>query len=122
MTKRNKILIIDDTPDILEALNIVLSEEGYEIDISTNEKSITELLNGKRELPHLILLDVLLSGQDGRMLAKKLKADKKTESIPIIMMSAHPDIEKSIKESGADDFLPKPFEMSDLLSKIKKNI
>jgi DNA-binding response OmpR family regulator len=121
MSKHATILVVDDTEDILDALNIVLSSEGYIVETTPNEAYINDLIAEKRSLPNLIMLDVLLSGQDGRMLAKKLKANPKTQHIPIIMMSAHPNVAASIKECGADDFLPKPFELNDLLLKIAKH-
>ena len=122
MKKTNRILIIDDTEDILEALELVLSNEGYTIDLATKEDYIDGIFSGQNPLPDLVMLDVLLSGQDGRMIARKIKDNSITQHIPIIMMSAHPDVEKTIKKSGADDFLNKPFEMHDLLSKVHKYI
>lgn len=121
MAKHATILVVDDTEDILDALEIVLSSEGYTVLTAPNEAYINDVIAEKRSLPDLIMLDVLLSGQDGRMLAKKLKDNQKTKHIPIIMMSAHPNVAVSIKECGADDFLPKPFELNDLLLKIAKH-
>jgi DNA-binding response OmpR family regulator len=63
-----------------------------------------------------------MSGQDGRDIAKYFKGNKTTSKIPIIMVSASKDIEKSAKEAGADDFLAKPFEMDELLTKITKYV
>lgn len=120
MSKQKRILVIDDTEDILEALELVLTNEGYAVDLSTKEDYVDEMIAGTKTIPNLILLDVLLSGQDGRVVAKKLKHTEETKHIPIIMMSAHPDVEKTVKKAGADDFLMKPFEMSDLLSKVHK--
>ncbi len=122
MIKKNKILVIDDTEDILEALELVLTNGGFAVDLATKEERVYEMMAGHEPLPDLILLDVLLSGQDGRMIARKLKDNTKTKHIPIIMMSAHPDVEKTIHKSGADDYLAKPFEMTGLFSKIHKFI
>lgn len=118
MAKR--ILVIDDDQGILDAFEAMLDSVGYVVQTSRNADSVKRL--DSASLPDLILLDVLLSGQDGRDVAKYLKGQKKTKSIPIIMVSAHPGIDKSVKESGADDFLPKPFDMDILLEKIEKFI
>jgi DNA-binding response OmpR family regulator len=64
------------------------------------------------------VLDVLLSGKDGRELVKYLKTQKETRSIPVIVISAHPTAEASALEAGADLFLAKPFDLSYLLNNI----
>lgn len=112
------ILVVDDDESILEAVSFILEDEGYTV-VTTpkGEQTYKKVAEGK---PDLILLDVLLSGNDGRHICQKLKTDIATKHIPIIMISAHPNAEKSIKECGADDFLAKPFETVNLLQKIAK--
>jgi len=78
------------------------------------------VLDMKDELPDLLLLDIWMSGEDGRDICKKLKHTDATKNIPVIMISASRDIKESALESGADDFLAKPFEMNELLEKIEK--
>ena len=73
----------------------------------------------KMELPDLLLLDIWMSGEDGRDICKKLKQSELTKNIPVIMVSASKDIKESALAAGADDFLAKPFEMNELLGKIK---
>ena len=73
-------------------------------------------------LPDLILLDVLLSGKDGREIVKRLKSQEETRHIPVIMFSAHPSAEKTARAAGADDFVAKPFEMDEILAKIAKHV
>ncbi len=111
-----RILVVDDEPDILEFLQIILEEEGYEVVTSVKGEYLEQLHNGG--LPHLILLDVLLSGKDGRDIVKYLKSQQETQHIPVIMFSAHPSAEATARQAGADDFLEKPFHMSTLLAKI----
>ena len=65
---------------------------------------------------------LLLSGADGRVICKNLKAEDETRHIPIIMVSAHPSAGRSIREAGADEFLEKPFEMEALLNKVAKHL
>ena len=111
-----RILVVDDEPDILEFLQIILEEEGYTVVTSDKGEYLEQLHNGG--LPHLILVDVLLSGKDGREIVKYLKSQQETKHIPIIMFSAHPSAEETAQQAGADGFLAKPFNIDDLLAKI----
>lgn len=115
-----KILIIDDDPDILEAIQMILESEGYSSNATTKGDEVYTKVHKYK--PNIIILDVLLSGNDGRTICKNLKNDVNTKNIPIIMISAHPAAKESIKECGADDFIPKPFSISTLLEKIKIHI
>ncbi len=115
--KAKKILIADDDPGILDALKIMLEEMGYIVETTTDGETVKKVYT---HLPDLILLDIWMSGMDGRDICKKLKSQEKTKNIPIIMVSANRDTEKIAKEAGADDFVAKPFEMDDLLDMISK--
>ena len=111
-----KILVVDDEPDILEFVQAILEDEGYMVATTSKGEYVETLHNGG--LPDLIVLDVLLSGKDGRAIARQLKSQENTKHIPIIMFSAHPSAEQTALEAGADDFITKPFEIDDLLEKI----
>lgn len=115
---KKKILVIDDDVDILEALGEMLEMSGYEVE--TSEKDGV-YIDKRIEVfkPNLIILDVLLSGHDGRHICRRLKSQDKTKTIPIIMISAHPNAEKSALEAGANAFLPKPFEIDSLRDQIR---
>jgi len=115
-----KILAIDDDPDILDAIKFTLEGEGYEVTVSEKGEYAGNLQDKNGGIPDLIILDVLLSGKDGRTICKNLKSKDDTKHIPIIMISAHPDAEKSSIEVGADDFLAKPFDVSVLLERVEK--
>jgi DNA-binding response OmpR family regulator len=114
-----KILIVEDDPAIVDSMQMLLEMEGYEVIAITNANKMHTI---KDIFPDVILLDIWMSGQDGRDTAKYLKRHDDTKTIPIIMVSASKDIEKSAKEAGADDYLAKPFEMEELLSKVNKHI
>lgn len=116
---KKNILVIDDDEGILEGFEALLENEGYTV---TTSADASYLLNIKDKFPDLILLDVLLSGLDGRQICKIMKNDTKTKKIPIILMSAAPYIENTIEDSHADDFIQKPFEMEDLLNRITHHI
>lgn len=113
-----KILAVDDDPDILDALRFTLEDAGY--DVTTTEKGeyAENLRDTNGGLPDVIILDVLLSGKDGRLICQKLKSREDTRHIPIIMISAHPNAKQSVKAVGADDFLAKPFDIDELLTKV----
>lgn len=118
-----KILVVDDDPDILDALQLTLEDAGYAV--TTSEKgeyaeNLPATTNGA--LPDLIILDVLLSGMDGRTICQKLKGQVDTRHIPIIMISAYPNARQSVTNVGADDFLAKPFEIDALLEKVAKYV
>jgi CheY-like chemotaxis protein len=118
--RQKKILLVDDEPDIVEFLQELLEEEGYTVAITDKAEYLEKLHHGGP--PDLILIDVLLSGKDGREIVKHLKSQEETRHIPVIMFSAHPGAEKTARAAGADDFVAKPFEIDEVLAKIAKHI
>ena len=112
-----KIMIADDDPGIVDAIEMLLEFEGYQVSSTVDGSTVLDM---KDELPDLLLLDIWMSGEDGRDICKKLKQTAITKNIPVIMISASRDIKESAMAAGADDFIAKPFEMNDLLNKIKK--
>lgn len=116
------ILVVDDDPDILDALQFTLEDAGYAVLTSLKGDYAENLRDGNGGLPDLIILDVLLSGKDGRLICRKLKSQDETRHIPIIMISAHPGARESVKEVGADDFLAKPFDVDALLARIAHHL
>ncbi|MDQ2905495.1 MAG: response regulator [Chloroflexota bacterium] len=117
MTK--KILVVDDDEEILEAIQIALEMEGYAVKTSVNGDCFQHL-NG--DVPDLILLDILLTGEDGRDLCQQLKRREDTRHIPVILCSAHFSGDLITYLSGASTFLPKPFEVDELLATIARYI
>lgn len=112
---KKKIFVVDDDQGIVDALTLLLETEGYEVYSFDSGEFVAKL---STLMPHLILLDVLLSGEDGRDIAKYLKSQPLSHKIPIIMLSAHPNALDIAQNAGADDFLAKPFEIETLLSRI----
>ncbi|GCE19160.1 response regulator [Dictyobacter kobayashii] len=111
------ILVVDDDEGIVEVVQIVLEGEGYIVRTATNREDLKNLADN---LPDLILLDVLLSGDDGRDICRQLKSDEATSHIPVIMLSAHSDASKVADAGGADDFLEKPFDVDVLIAIVAK--
>ena len=116
----SKILVVDDDLDILVVMEILLSMKGFEVDVTAKWENTFDKIETFK--PDLILLDVLISGNDGRTLCKQLKSKSDTKHIPIIMFSAHPSAAATINEYGADDFIAKPFDVNDLLAKVNKQL
>ena len=112
------ILVVDDDPDILDAMQFMLEDAGYKVTTTEKGEYAENLHDTNGGLPDVIILDVLLSGKDGRLICQKLKSQEETQHIPIIMMSAHNNARQSVATVGADDFLAKPFEADELLAKI----
>jgi DNA-binding response OmpR family regulator len=116
MKKNSLIVVLDDDPDICTMIKMVLDYHGYGVEDSGTEEGINKILSEKHV--DLIIMDMLLSGSDGTDICKRLKADNKTSSIPVLMFSAHPAAKEVCLAAGADDFISKPFEMNDLMAKI----
>lgn len=112
------ILVVDDDPAILESLRWLLEDEGYRVQTTEKGDYAEALHDGDGGLPELIILDVLLSGKDGRAICRTLKARAETARIPVLMVSAHPGAEESVKAVGADAFLAKPFALDRLLTTV----
>ena len=112
----SRILVVDDDLDILVVMEILLTMKGFEVDVTAKWESTFEKIETFK--PNLILLDVLISGNDGRTICKQLKSQDSTKNIPVIMFSAHPSAAATIAEYGADDFIAKPFDVNDLLDKV----
>jgi CheY-like chemotaxis protein len=111
-----KILLIDDDPDVRVMMSKILRKEGYEVDTAADrEEALAKLEETK---PSVILLDVLLSGTDGREFCREIKANKNLNHIPVIMFSGHPGAALKFESYGADDFISKPVNTQALLEKL----
>ena len=112
-----KILIVDDSNELLEVLQYFLEDAGHTVDIILSGAILNERLDSFK--PDLIILDVLLQKENGREICKTLKNNPSTKNIPIILMSASDKSLENFRECGADDVLSKPFDLMDIISKIK---
>lgn len=113
-----KILVLDDEADILAAVEIILTRENFIVKtISKWEKLPEALLSFD---PHLILLDVALSGADGRDICEYLNTVKETKDIPIILFSANHDLPGNLNGCNPDAIITKPFDASHLVETINK--
>ncbi len=116
MKKEALILVLDDDPDICTMITMMLKYNGYAAADANNEEDAIKILHAKHI--DLVIMDMLLSGVNGTDVCRRLKQDKKTSSIPVLMFSAHPNAKGACLAAGADDFIAKPFEMNDIMAKI----
>lgn len=116
---KKKILIIEDESDAITLLKMHLEKHGYEVLSAEDGKEGYHL--ARTRAPDLILLDLMIPGMDGFWVCSMLKGDKKFSGIAIIALTARSSADdmKTAKECGADDYVVKPFEFSELLAKIK---
>lgn len=113
------IYIVEDDKNILEIESFALKNSGYDIRGFATAKEFYKALNDF--LPDLILLDIMLPDEDGLSILKKLRSDVKTKSLPIILVTAKTTEIDKVKglDSGADDYMTKPFGVMELISRVK---
>lgn len=111
-----KIMVVEDEPAIVDALEYGLSAEGFDVVTTSDGKKSLELF--ERERPDLVLLDLMLPGMPGTEVCKQLRA---TTAVPIIMLTAKDgEIDKVVGlELGADDYMTKPFSMRELAARVR---
>jgi two-component system phosphate regulon response regulator PhoB len=113
-----RILAVDDDKDLLEVLQFILEDSGYEVDTLSDGHYLFDKI--KAHTPDLILLDIMLGNLDGRQLCKDVKAKEETHDIPVILVSASHNVAGSMNQNGAPNaFLEKPFNINELLDIIK---
>ena len=114
-----KVLLVEDEEDIREMVHFNLFKERYQVLLASDGQTAVDVAT--KELPELIVLDVMLPKMDGFEVCERLKNDPQTKKIPIIMLTAKGEEEDVIKglEVGADDYITKPFSPKVLLARIK---
>ena len=113
------VLVVEDDKAIQELLLFSLGQSGYKVAQALSAESAIEAI--QRELPDVVVLDWMLPAMSGLALAKRLRADKRTRALPIIMVTARSDEPDKLAglEHGADDYLTKPFSPRELVARIK---
>lgn len=116
---KTRIFIVDDDISVRDIFKIILKKAGYDIKLF---ESGNDLFRNASEIPDLFILDQQLPGMNGLEICKGLKSNEKTKHIPVIIVSATPDLELAVKEACADDYLKKPLTKKDLLEVIEKHV
>jgi two-component system alkaline phosphatase synthesis response regulator PhoP len=124
MTEKKKVLLVDDDPDFVEAVKIIVQSGGYDVRVACDGKEGLEAVAAER--PDIIILDVMMPVMDGHKACAALKGNKETADIPIILLTAVADrvttstyTHRDMLESEAEDYMPKPVEPKELLERIK---
>lgn len=114
-----KILLVDDEPNILEFLEMGLTNEGFEV--QTAQDGISAINHASQFEPHIVVLDVMMPGMDGYEVCKMLK---KQGNVAVIMLTAKDEVEDRVRglNLGADDYMAKPFSFEELLARIQARI
>lgn len=117
MTRR--VLIADDEPNIVIPLEYLMKREGYEVLLARDGDEALAAI--RRERPDLVLLDVMMPGMDGYAVCRAIRAEPRTQILPVIMVTALDPHEERVKglEAGADDFLTKPVNQQELMARVK---
>lgn len=124
MAEKKKILLVDDDPDFVQAVQVIVESGGYEVRIAYDGKEGLEAV--AEEKPDLIVLDVMMPVMNGHEACAELKSDPETAGIPIILLTAVAErvttstySHRDMLESEAEDYMPKPVEPKELLELIK---
>ena len=119
---RSRVLVVDDDPEIVTFLSTLLELEGIESSVATSAAAALEQLAQAR--PDLVLLDIAMPDRDGIDLCKELKRDPRTAEVPVFVVSARPgkDVVERALAAGAEEFIRKPFENAELISRIRDRL
>jgi DNA-binding response OmpR family regulator len=117
MSRRPVVLVADDDPDILMLITLTLERDGYEVVGAKDGFGAFEA--AVERLPHLVLLDMMMPGIDGCEVTRRLRAEKTTKDLPIVIVTAFAEDSQAAKAlaAGADAYLKKPFSPRELLAK-----
>jgi two-component system alkaline phosphatase synthesis response regulator PhoP len=119
---RKNILVVEDEKDIIEVLRYYLEKDNYRVHVA--EDGFTAIEIAEKVVPNLIILDLMLPRLDGTEVCKRLKADERLREIPIIMLTAKAEEADKVRglETGADDYVTKPFSAKELMARVKAHI
>jgi two-component system response regulator VicR len=117
----NKIMVVDDEPDVVDLVKLVLESDGFRVVTAYSGKEALEKID--KEMPDLVLLDIMMPQMDGWEVYSRIRADPKTKDIPVAMLTAKSQsIDKMIglHVVKVDDYITKPFGRSELLERVKR--
>jgi DNA-binding response OmpR family regulator len=114
------VLVVDDEKTIRDLLNIFLPTKGLKVILAANGEEALEL--AKKNIPKVILLDMIMPGIDGMETCRRLRAEEKTRYTPVILVTGFGAKKVEAYDAGADDFISKPFVLEDLVLRLKSAI
>jgi len=118
MAKR--VLLAEDEPNIVESLTFLLERAGFKVEVQSDGRQVVSA--AKADTPDVLILDVMLPGLDGYEILRQLRADQRSESLPVLMLTAKGQREdrETALEHGADLFMTKPFANSEIVAAVKE--
>lgn len=113
-----RVFVVDDEPAVRESLRRALELEGYDVDLAADGEEAMVTLGGDRD-PDALILDILMPGMDGLEVCRRLRAAG--NEVPILMLTARAEVDSRVAglDAGADDYLPKPFALAELLARLR---
>jgi DNA-binding response OmpR family regulator len=120
VTDKNHIFFVEDEPELLDSIAQFLRDQGYQVDAFPNAELALALL--RKTVPDLVLADIKLPGIDGFEFFQEMKKTEAWAHIPVIFITAFNDLKamRAAKSIGIADYLTKPFDLDDLVSRIQK--
>lgn len=113
-------MVVDDDPDIRTLIQLWLEDSGYRVvDAADGPEALAQV---KSVRPHLIILDMMMPAMDGAQVARSLRSDPQTRTIPIIVVSADPRARDQLRAVPVEARLPKPFDLGDLLCVVQNHV
>ena len=118
----DRILVVDDDPEIREFVKTNLESEGFEVEVAGSGPEALEFAVDRP--PALVLLDVMMPGMDGLTTLRHLRNDVPTANVPVVMLTAKPRAADRVKglDLGADDYITKPFDVEELVARVRSVI
>ena len=113
-----KVLVVDDERAVRDSLRRALELEGYEVELADDGEEALQRLNGSAQAD-AVILDVLMPGIDGLEVCRRLRAED--NAVPVLMLTARAEVDSRVAglDAGADDYLPKPFALAELLARLR---
>ncbi len=114
-----RVMAVDDDPEVLSTLGRVLRREKFDVILASSGTEALELLD-KQHQPDILLLDIIMPGMDGIMVCERLRRDPRFGALPILFLTAKGSTDDIVKglDAGADDYVVKPFELSELRARV----
>ncbi|SHH55426.1 response regulator transcription factor [Cognatishimia maritima] len=115
-----RVLLIEDEPNIIEAISFILSRDGWDVATHSNGHDAMEAVRVRH--PDVVILDVMLPGRSGYDILNEIRADAETQTLPVLMLTARGQVKdrEMAEEAGASMFMTKPFSNADVLNAVKE--
>ena len=118
LADRRAVLVVDDDEAVRELVATILEEEGYAV--HTAASGSEALTVARRERPAVVVMDIAMPGLDGLSTCRRLRADERLATLPVVLMSSQPVAGDELRRCRADTFLPKPFDITRLVDEVER--